>query len=124
MERMYFLNPEIDAEMEKNIVKSVGRQIRRFRKQKGLTLELLGGRAGVCPKYLGEIERGRTNPTLIMIHKIALALQKDIAELLHKDMSGNSIYMERITALLKGKREARVSSVVKALELLLDEAED
>ena len=49
---------------ERTFLKGLGQQIRVLRQEKNLTQAELAERAGIGPKYVGEIERGRTNPTM------------------------------------------------------------
>ena len=58
----------------------LGRRIRSLRTAKGLTQQELGGRAEVNYKFLGEIERGRQNPSFDVLLRIASALEVDLAE--------------------------------------------
>lgn len=59
-----------------------GVTVRTIRKAKGLTQEQLAGEVGIDLTYLGGIERGRRNPSLLVIVKIALALDVAPAALL------------------------------------------
>ncbi|WP_374453730.1 helix-turn-helix domain-containing protein [Phenylobacterium sp.] len=52
----------------------VGRNIRRLREERGLTQEKLAVDAGIDLTYLGGIERGKRNPSLLVIVRIAGAL--------------------------------------------------
>jgi transcriptional regulator with XRE-family HTH domain len=51
-----------------------GRAVRRRRAEVGLSQEALADRAGIHRTYIGGIERGERNPTLLMIHRLARAL--------------------------------------------------
>ena len=51
-----------------------GRAVRKYRLQKGLSQEGLAERAAIHRTYIGGIERGERNPTLLMIHRLARAL--------------------------------------------------
>lgn len=51
-----------------------GDAVRRFRTFAGLTQENLATASGIHRTYIGGIERGERNPTLLMIHRIAAAL--------------------------------------------------
>jgi transcriptional regulator with XRE-family HTH domain len=51
-----------------------GRVVRVIRTSLGLSQENLADRAGVHRTYIGGIERGERNPTLMMIHRLAKAL--------------------------------------------------
>jgi transcriptional regulator with XRE-family HTH domain len=60
----------------------VGRNIRRLRQARGLTQEELAFEAEIDLTYLGGIERGRRNPSLLVMVRIAKALTARPAELL------------------------------------------
>ena len=49
----------------------IGANIRRLRKERGLSQEELAGEAGLAMRHLGRIERGEGNPTVSMLGKIA-----------------------------------------------------
>ncbi|HEY4716472.1 MAG TPA: helix-turn-helix transcriptional regulator [bacterium] len=57
-----------------NFIQALGLNIRKFRKAKGLTQEQLAELAGISYKYLGEIERGETNPSIGTLLVIAQGL--------------------------------------------------
>ncbi|KAF0154462.1 MAG: helix-turn-helix DNA-binding protein XRE family [Syntrophaceae bacterium] len=63
----------------------LGRRIRTLRNMKGWTQEELGKRADVNYKFIGEIERGRQNPSLNILYKIATAMQVDLPELFRSE---------------------------------------
>jgi len=51
--------------------KIVGANVRRLRRERGLTQEDLAGEAGLAMRHMGRIERGESNPTLSMMAKLA-----------------------------------------------------
>ena len=59
-----------------------GATVRRLRKERRLTQETLGARAGLTTVYVGLVERGENIPTLIAVFKIARALDVGAPELL------------------------------------------
>lgn len=59
-----------------------GRALRAARIERGLSQEELAFRAGMSVPYLSNLERGRSSPSLVMMHDLALALDLHIAELL------------------------------------------
>lgn len=59
-----------------------GTNVRRVRRERGLTLEALADEVGLAYSYVGEIERGRRNPTLDVVDRIAAALKAPPLELL------------------------------------------
>jgi transcriptional regulator with XRE-family HTH domain len=52
----------------------VGKNVRRLRLQKGMTQEELAFEAEIDLTYVGGIERGRRNPSLMVLVRIAKAL--------------------------------------------------
>jgi transcriptional regulator with XRE-family HTH domain len=60
----------------------LGRNVRRLRKQKGLTQEELAFEAEIDLTYVGGIERGRRNPSLLVMARIADALSVPLSKLL------------------------------------------
>jgi transcriptional regulator with XRE-family HTH domain len=64
-----------------NIRKGLGKRIRTFRKLKALTQEELGEKAGLSYKFVGEIERGKVNPSLDSLVRIANALGVKVGNL-------------------------------------------
>jgi len=62
----------------------LGRNVRTLRQRRGLTQEQLAFEAKIDLTYAGGIERGRRNPSLLVLARIADALGADLVELLHR----------------------------------------
>jgi transcriptional regulator with XRE-family HTH domain len=60
----------------------VGGNVRRLRRARGQSQEVLAGEAGISMRYLSGLERGEENPSLTVLTKIANALQVRPADLL------------------------------------------
>jgi transcriptional regulator with XRE-family HTH domain len=60
-----------------------GRTVRDLREAKGLSQEEFADRIAIHRTYIGGIERGERNPTLLTIQKIATALGIPAWKLLH-----------------------------------------
>src|SRR4051812_34140878 len=60
----------------------LGRNVRRLRKQRGLTQEELAFEAEIDLTYVGGIERGQRNPSLMVMVRIAGALSVSLPKLL------------------------------------------
>lgn len=54
--------------------------IRRLRFERNMTQEELALRTGVSRQTIMSIERGRTNPSILLAYKIASALSADVTE--------------------------------------------
>ena len=53
----------------------IGKRIRELRLERGLTQEQLAFDAQIDLTYIGGIERGRRNPSLLVLTRIAASLQ-------------------------------------------------
>jgi transcriptional regulator with XRE-family HTH domain len=60
----------------------VGRNIRSLREERGLTQEKLAVDSEIDLTYLGGIERGKRNPSLLVVVRIATALSVEPSALL------------------------------------------
>jgi transcriptional regulator with XRE-family HTH domain len=63
----------------------VGRNVRRIRKAKGLTQEVLAEVAGVSQQYVSDLERGRRNPSVITLYVLAQAMGVSHVDLVMPD---------------------------------------
>lgn len=59
----------------------LGKRVRSHRSEAGLSQEDLGEASGLHRTYIGHLERGEINPTLLNILKVAAALGIDASEL-------------------------------------------
>lgn len=66
------------------IAKSIGKRIRNYRNNLGLSQEKLAELSGCHPTYIGQIERGEKNATLESIEKISSALDIPLSKLFEK----------------------------------------
>ncbi|CAN7310452.1 helix-turn-helix transcriptional regulator [Paenibacillus sp. LjRoot153] len=64
-----------------DILKIVGARVRDIRKDRGLTQEQLAEVSGFHFTYVGAVERGEKNITLLNLEKMAEALNTDVQEL-------------------------------------------
>ena len=69
------------------ITKAFGRNVRKSREIRGLSQERLAQLSGLHRTYIGAVERGERNITLLNAQRIAFALDLTLAELvgLHDD---------------------------------------
>ena len=63
----------------------VGRNVRKIRKAKGLTQEVLAEVAGVSQQYVSDLERGRRNPSVITLYVLAQAMGVSHVDLVMPD---------------------------------------
>ncbi len=81
----------------------LGGQIKRIRKEKGLTQEKLSETVGITPNYLGEIERGVKTPCADVLARLAEALDVSVDYLLRNGVeSGKNYIYDELTKKLEG----------------------
>ena len=64
-----------------NIQTQFGMRLRYLREQKGWSQEELSLTSGVNKNYISDLERGRRNPTLVVMERIAVAFDIPLSEL-------------------------------------------
>lgn len=67
----------------KTVSMQLGRILRILRTSKGMTQEELAEKTGLHRTYIGVVERGEKNITIINCMKIAHVLGSDLASILH-----------------------------------------
>jgi XRE family aerobic/anaerobic benzoate catabolism transcriptional regulator len=106
---------------ERAFLQGLGRQVRSLRQSKNLTQARLAERAEVGMKYVGEVERGRTNPTLRIVWRLSVALGVEMFELFLfsvTDGEQDSTLRTQIVRLVKdrhGKELERMAQFLKVL---------
>ena len=68
--------------MAKGLIKAFGAEVRRLRKERGLSQEELAGLADLHPNYIGMIERCERVPTLAAMEGIARGFRIKVSELI------------------------------------------
>lgn len=63
------------------ILRTLGEEVRRRRLEKNLSQEALAFESGIHPNVVGRLERGRYNPTVLLLLAIAVTLEVTLAEL-------------------------------------------
>lgn len=64
------------------VLRDFGRRLAQLRHEAGLTQEEVAERSGRHANYIGDIERGQRNPSLMVLLAIAGALDVSLSELL------------------------------------------
>lgn len=63
----------------------VGRNVKRFRLDRGLTQEQFAALSGFGQNYLSDLERGRRNPTVVTLWELAQSLGVTPTDLIAPD---------------------------------------
>ena len=103
------------------ILKVFGKRLRSLRRAKDLTQEQVAERAGLSLQSVGEIERGRGNPTLVNVERLSDALNVELTELF--DLGDTKMTMaqakEELLSLLGGANEEELRSILTIARVLI-----
>ncbi|GAB6037750.1 hypothetical protein JCM15519_23090 [Fundidesulfovibrio butyratiphilus] len=104
-----------------DILKDFGKRIRTLRRAKDLTQEQLADRAGLSLQSVGEIERGRGNPTLVNIERLSAALEEKLTVLFDLGDVGLTKEQARkeLETLLAGASEEQARAILTMARVLL-----
>ena len=81
-----------------------GKKIKSIRRARDITQEKLADLSGLSLQYIGEIERGRRNPSLTSIEQLSKALDIPMAELF--SLEEFRLSMEELRAILARQIES------------------
>lgn len=98
----------IDPVIELPII--VGRNLRRMRVRKGYSLERLAKQSGVSRAMLGQIETGKSVPTIGLLWKVATALGVPFANLIATDEARGTQVFRRTSAKILSSNQGRFTS--------------
>lgn len=102
--------PEHKTEATGDLTPVVGRNLKRFRGERGLSLEALARASGVSRAMLGQIELGQSTPTINVVWKIARALDVPFSALISSETSPAAWFLPKAKArMLTSKDGAFVS---------------
>ncbi|MGG4552193.1 helix-turn-helix domain-containing protein [Paenibacillus humicus] len=98
---------------EKEILKLVGARVKTLRKQQGYSQESLGEKGGFHFSYIGQVERGEKNISLLNLSKIATALNVNVAQLftyVHEDseLTAEDVDLKDIVMMLRNAKPEQV----------------
>ena len=88
----------------------VGRNLRRIRTRRGHSLERLAKLSGVSRAMLGQIENGKSAPTISLLWKVATALDVPFATLIAQSESGGTVVLRRDEAKVLSSSEGKFTS--------------
>ena len=80
----------------------VGWNVRKLRVARGLTLEDVADKVGSSASYVAQLERGEVNVGIMLLAKLAIALDAGLADLTEEPLPG-----ERAPSPLRAGRKAK-----------------
>jgi transcriptional regulator with XRE-family HTH domain len=99
----------------------LGTRIKALRKLRKLSQEDLAERAAISPQYVSNIERGKENPTLDLLFKLADALKVSLGDLCDFEAEGMNQKQagQAIRELLRSADSDRLKSALRVLKAVL-----
>lgn len=105
-------------------MKGIGKRIRKYRDESGMTQEKLAEMVGITPNYLGAIERGVKVPkldTLIeIINALHLSADEILQDVVEESAKARATKLEDKIGKLPRREKERILRVV---DVLIEEAE-
>ena len=89
----------------------VGRRVRTLREQRGMTRKALAKESDVSERYLGQLEAGEGNVSILLLRRISSALNVSIAEFLLRE-DRNAVERRLITRFLERLPAHRMEDVI------------
>lgn len=103
--------PLVTQSPDNDLAPVVGANLRRLRVKRGLSLERLAGVSGVSRAMLGQIELGKSTPTITVLWKIARALDVSFSTLLGQgERASTSLMLPRSRAKILSSQDGSFSS--------------
>jgi transcriptional regulator with XRE-family HTH domain len=100
-------------------MKEIAEKLKAFRSANRMTLKQLAAKAGCTDAYLSQLERGRANPSIMILKKIASALQMKIVDFfLEPEVNENGIVVkeeERVNINFK-RGDAKIQMLVRNIQ--------
>jgi transcriptional regulator with XRE-family HTH domain len=97
-------------------MKEIAEKLRAYRLANRMTLKQLASKAGCTDAYLSQLERGRANPSIMILKKIASALQVKVVDFfLEPETEENDVVCkegERVNIRFK-RGEAKIQMLVR-----------
>ncbi|MBN2051642.1 MAG: cupin domain-containing protein [Spirochaetales bacterium] len=100
-------------------MEELGKNIRRIRKDKGITIQDLAAATALSPSFISRMERGDLNPSIASVKKIADALGIQVASLFQEDKTESAQDNEESMIVRKNRRRKMVYPGQKVSEYLL-----
>jgi transcriptional regulator with XRE-family HTH domain len=100
-------------------MEEIAEKLKAFRSANRMTLKQLASKAGCTDAYLSQLERGRANPSIMILKKIASALEMKVVDFfLEPGSQGNDVIckeMERVDIRFK-QGDAKIQMLVRNIQ--------
>ena len=103
---------------ERALRASLARALKQTRAARGLTQRSLAAKAAIGEKYLSRIERGLATPSVLVVYKLAQALDVRLEELLALPAVPAPLHASSLLRLLAERSKAEVEQAERVLRAL------
>jgi transcriptional regulator with XRE-family HTH domain len=100
----------VSGDVSVELSATLGKNLRRLRTRRGHSLERLAKLSGVSRAMLGQIETGKSTPTINLLWKVATALDVPFANLLAAQTTQGTTVLRRDTAKVLSSSDGRFTS--------------
>ena len=101
----------------------IGERVRKYRKAKGFSQELLAEKIGISVTHMSHIETGNTKLSLPVLASLSSALEIQADDLLRDQPSGRVFALRELDEILNTCSDNQISiilDVIKATKISLD----
>ncbi len=103
-----------------DFLEKLGRRVRHFRAEKGWTQEKLAELCGLSSKYIGDMENGKANVTVIVLDKVATALGITAIDILANEHEAErAVLVKEIMRFLDTANDEKVKTLYRIMKGLL-----
>lgn len=100
--------------------KKLGNRIKALRIQKGLSQDKLGELAGLNGKYLGEVERGNSNISIMNLSKLADVLEVPMLSIMTTDHEQNrDEIISELHQMIDGADDTQLKIIYRVIEAVV-----
>jgi XRE family transcriptional regulator, aerobic/anaerobic benzoate catabolism transcriptional regulator len=114
------------ADLSRPYLVKLGEEVRKLRQRRGITLKRVAQLSGLSDRFIIEVEKGKANPSLASVIRLADALQTSLTDLLpinHENKAEtSSTSVKQVLGLLKNRPDEQVSRILSCLSSYLDGA--
>lgn len=101
------------AAAEGQFLAALGRYVRELRENQNLTRKILAQKANVSERYLGQLESGEGNISIVLLRRIAVALHVPLASLFPVERAVPDTRLQRIVLIgLRGAGKTTLGSML------------
>jgi len=103
---------------------AIGSRIRKCRKDRNLTQEVLAEQCGISTAFIGHIERGTRKLSVETLFRIAQELNVSTDYLLFESKVSNNDLLSQIACILDKKDPTKAHSLLSATKILSERLEE